>query len=142
MSFTNHMKNKAKELAELSIKPLDGYTYHNQDNKDKYLSVGRGVLRSIAKHYQLKEYKVNVNPAGIAVSGDITLIGMFNDHKGIYIHMSEPRLNFRSYSSPVFYFRSVSHIKDYSGGLNHWMTYTRLAQDLEAACDEMKRMVS
>ena len=141
MSFTKHIEWKAITLAKLSELELSGYTAQAQRNKDNYLSSGRSVLRAIAKHYGLVEHVVSVNRAGVAVSGDITLIGMFSDMEhGIYIHMSEPRL-FGMYTQPEFYYRSVSHIKDYTGGTNQTMTYEELASDLELACDKMKSRV-
>jgi hypothetical protein len=134
------MERRARELAVLATKDLNAYTARAQKDKEAYLSTGRNVLLAIARHYNFEQSKVSINRAGIAVSGDITLIGMFNERQGIYIHMSEPRL-YGIYGEPYFYYRSISHIKDYTGGINRQMTYERLSRNLEYACEEMKRQV-
>lgn len=139
MSFTPHMKRQAELLAGLSRQELNGYSVGTAANKEAYLKIGRSVLRAMAKHYQFTNGKVSVNPAGVAVSGDITLIGMFDDSRGIYICMSSPML---FGGTPEFYYRSVRHIKDYTGGVNHRMTYDELASDLSFACTRMKRIVA
>jgi len=125
------MKNEIK-LAKIVKLELNGYSTQAQSNKDVYLSLGRSVLRQLAKALNLKEFKVNVNKAGIAVSGDITLIGMFDDNDGIYVCMSSPNM-FKEYGQEVFYWRTVKHMKDYSGGINRNMTYAKLAEGIDAA---------
>lgn len=138
MSFTPYMEKQARKLADLANGTLNGYTITAASSKEAYLRTGRGLLRAVAKHYGMTEYKASINRAGMAVSGDITLIGMFPNRSGIYIHMSEPRF-YATHQEPTFYFRSVSHIGDCHGGRNQWMTYNRLADNLELACGEMKR---
>jgi hypothetical protein len=138
MSFTLVMHEKAVELAKVSTHELNAYTAQGESYKNAYLSLGRSVLRAVGKHYRMVGYKVHVNRAGIAVSGDITLIGMFDDEHGLYIRMSEPAL---FGGTPEFLFRSVKHTKDYTGGGNQYMTYDELASDLELACEKMARLV-
>ena len=136
MSFTPHINKQAKRLAFLATLDLNAYTAKAEVNKEAYLSTGRIVLRAIAKHYGVGEYKISTNRAGIAVSGDVYLMAMFDNDRGIYIHMSEPRL---FGGTPEFYYRTITHMKDYTGGRNQTMTYDTLAQDLESACALMKR---
>jgi len=70
----------------------------------------------------LKEFKVYKNYAGIAVSGEITLVGMWSNNNGLYFQIKQalPPLN-------SFLYRTISHIEDYSGGPNQWMDYELFA---------------
>ena len=137
MTFSNTIRENMYTLANLASSELNGYNAQAAHNKEQYLKMGRSVLRAIAKHLNLTEYKVNVNKAGIAVSGDITLIGLSENGKGIYISMSSPMLFGRP---PHFYYRLVTHMKDYSGsGPNRNMTYQDLASDPEHACEIFER---
>lgn len=136
MTFSNTIRENMYTLANLASSELNGYNAQAAHNKEQYLKMGRSVLRAIAKHLNLTEYKVRVNKAGIAVSGDITLIGLGNESKGIYISMSSPML----YGTPPeFLYRSVSHMKDFTGGINRFMTYQNLANDPEHACEIFER---
>ena len=125
------------KLYKLSQKDLNGYSDYYAKQKNAYLSTGRSVLRAIANHLQLAIFDVRINRAGSAVSGDITLMGMLDDGLGIYIHMSEPHL-MRFGGPPQFYFRTITHMKDYTGGANQWMSYEDLAVDLGAACKKLE----
>ena len=134
------MKNEIK-LAKIAKLQLNGYRIDTASNKKIYLSVGRTVLRSLAKALGLKEFKVGINKAGPAVSGDITLIGMWDDDDGIYVNMSSPGM-FKECGREVFYWRSVTAIDDYTGGRNRNMTYEELAEGgVEAAATQMKWML-
>ncbi len=130
------MKNEIK-LAKIAKLELNGYRTDTASNKKVYLSLGRMVLRALAKALGLKEYKVSVNKAGPAVSGDITLIGMWTDTDGIYVCMSSPRLQMES-GQETFYWRSVEHMKDYSGGHNRWMSYQQLAEGIKGTAEHMR----
>lgn len=130
------MNNEVK-LAKIVKLELNGYRTDTASNKHVYLTLGRSVLKSLAKALKLKEYKVNINKAGPAVSGDITLIGMWGDGTGIYVCMSSPRLQMER-GQETFYWRSVEHMKDYSGGHNRLMTYQDLAEGIEAAATQMR----
>ena len=126
-------------LAALSKSELNGYNSQAAYNKNQYLKVGRSVLTAIAKHLRLIEYKVSVNKAGIAVSGDITLIGLSANGKGIYVNFSSPMLFGGSPAN--FYYRLVTYMKDYAGsGRNQNMTYQFLADDPLEACKKFSRL--
>ena len=133
------MKNEIK-LAKIAKLELNGYQIDTASNKKVYLSLGRSVLRSLAKALGLKEFKVNINKAGPAVSGDITLIGMWNDKDGIYVNMSSPDM-YKENGQETFFWRSVTAIDDYTGGRNRNMTYEELAEGVEAAATQMKWML-
>ena len=133
------MKNEIK-LAKIAKLQLNGYKIDTASNKKVYLSLGRSVLRSLAKALGLKEFKVSINKAGPAVSGDITLIGMWDDKDGIYINMSFPAM-YKERGQEMFYWRSVTAMNDYTGGRNRTMSYEELAEGVEAAATQMKWML-
>lgn len=132
------MNNEVK-LSKIVELDLNGYSTETASNKKVYLCLGRSVLRSLAKALDLKEFKVSINKAGPAVSGDITLIGMWNNGNGIYVAMSEPRLFGMRKGRETFYYRYVTHMKDYGGsGPNKEMTYQQLAEGIDAAAEQMR----
>ena len=73
-------------------------------------------LRALAKDLDFEVCKVFNNYAGIAVSGEITLMGMWDDGNGLYFQLNQPLRPFNS-----FLFRDIKHMKDYSGGRNQWL---------------------
>ena len=72
-------------------------------SKKVFLNVGKTFLRALAKDLGLRDTTVSANPGGIAVSGECTLIGMW-ETGGIYIY------------------RTVRHSRDYKGGYNRYLT--------------------
>lgn len=90
-------------------------------DKKVFLNTGRAFLRALAKDLIFAEYKVSVNPGGIAVSGDCSLIGMWAD-SGLYVQLSQPCCQREN----VLLYRTVCHIKDYSGGRNQYITRREL----------------
>ena len=84
--------------------------------KKTFLNLGKVFLRALAKDLGLRDAKITANPGGIAVSGDCTLIGMWNDN-GIYICLSQ-----FCGGKYVLLYRTVRNIRDYSGGHNHFLT--------------------
>ena len=133
-------EKKMRTLAEL-MGHEPGYltgAYEYPDPKRTFLNTGRAFLRALAKDLNLTDYKVSVNPAGIAVSGDCTLIGMWKTN-GIYIDISD----FFGLNDAIFY-RSVRHMKDYAGGQNRYvsrpewsgMSYQDLLKRLSALREE------
>lgn len=93
--------------------------YPPADLKKKHGRMGKAALKQIAQDLGLKEFKVDYNPSGIIDAGYVSLIGMFDKNQGVYISIS---------SSGVFnngrniLYRSVKHIKDYTGGHNHYLS--------------------
>ena len=85
--------------------------------KKTFLNLGKVFLRALAKDLAFMEYKVSANPGGIAVSGDCSLIGMWAD-SGLYVQLSQPCYQ----KENVLLYRTVCHIKDYSGGRNQYIT--------------------
>jgi hypothetical protein len=93
--------------------------YPPADLKKLHGRMGKAALKQIAQNLGLKEFKVNYNPSGIINAGYVSLIGMFDETRGVYISVS---------SSGIFndgkniLYRSVKHMKDYTGGMNHYLS--------------------
>ena len=131
---------KMRTLAELMGHEPDYLTgaYEYPGPKRTFLNTGRAFLRALAKDLNLTDYKVSVNPTGIAVSGDCALIGMWGTN-GIYIDISD----FCGLNDAILY-RSVRHMKDYAGGQNRYvsrpewsgMSYQDLLKRLSALREE------
>lgn len=122
MSVQSQEKNMRK-LADLLSRDLS-YIWGDREggpNGDKkmFLNTGKAFLRALAKDLGLVEYKVSANPGGIAVSGECSLIGMWSDNgrTGIYIQIEQPCYD----REKVFLYRTVRHIKDYTGGHNQFL---------------------
>lgn len=84
--------------------------------KKEFLSKSAAFLRVLGNDLGFKEFKVTKTPQGIAVSGEVTLIGLWGDGNGLYFKIDQPLLPFDG-----FQYRSIQHMKDYSGGRNQWL---------------------
>lgn len=105
-----------KELRNLYIW-MNGRTLtYNQEAKDRFKERGLADMRKLAKRLKLREFEASFNAGGIAVPGDLHLMGMFNDKVGIYITISQGVFS----TSPECMYRTIKHMKDYSGGSNNW----------------------
>ena len=81
MSVQSQEKNMRK-LADLLSRDL-GYIWGERErgpNGDKkvFLNTGKAFLRALAKDLGLKEYNVSTDPGGIAVSGNCSLMVMWD----------------------------------------------------------------
>ena len=84
--------------------------------KKQFHTKSAAFLRALGKDLGFNEMKVTTNPGGIAVSGEITLMGMWGDGNGLYLQI------FKSVTQRQdFMYRSISHMKDYIGGTNQWL---------------------
>ncbi len=115
-------QNNMKAIYSLLQKEL-GYCYGSNESgpnglKKDFLTKSATFLRALAKDLGFTEYKVNTNPGGIAVSGEVSLYAMWGDGNGVYVQLSKP-----SYNSQGFLYREINHIKDYSGGRNMWLSH-------------------
>jgi hypothetical protein len=99
---------------------------YNPELKAEFASEAKSFLRAIKKELGLKEVKIDYNPGGIAVSGDATLIGMYEDGRGVYVTVSTP-----SYHGIMF--RTVTHMKDWTGGTNQWLKLSEFQSYKEIA---------
>jgi hypothetical protein len=105
---------------------------YNQEGKDRFKKTGLATMRKLAKALKLQKFEASFNPGGIAVAGDLHLMGMFNENVGIYFSISSGIMK-RGFSCM---FRTIKHMKDYSGGSNNWMDGNEFS-DL----DTVKRLV-
>lgn len=80
-------------------------------SKQVFLNVGKVFLRALARDLGLREVTVSSNAGGIGVSGDCSLIGMW-ENGGLYVSISQPACG----SGKVLLYRTVRHSRDYKGG--------------------------
>ena len=119
MSHKSQEKNM-RRLADLLGRDLS-YIWGEREsgpNGDKkvFLNTGKVFLRALSKDLGLRDVSVRVNAGGIAVSGECSLIGMWQSN-GLYIDISQPPYNREN----VLLYRTVRHSKDYSGGRNLYL---------------------
>ena len=127
MSVKSQQANM-KRLAQLLSKPL-GYIYGERESgpngaKAEFHAKGRAFLRALAKDMGFVEYKVFSNYAGIAVSGEVCLYGMWPEGKGLMLWLERPCIG----SDAVLY-RSIRDMDDQTGGRNHFMSLSVLRSE-------------
>lgn len=127
------MKNFLK-LAELMNNDESGC--YNQDFKEKFKKEGKKAMREVAEALELKEYDISFNPGGIAVSGDLRLMGMWSEGNGIYISMNK---DFPGASWGQILYRRIKHMKDFTGGTNNWYKFSDMF-DLQKFISTMLRL--
>ena len=86
-------------------------------SKKVFLNVGKTFLRALAKDLGLRDAMVSANPGGIAVSGECTLIGMW-ETGGIYVCLYQSAGG----GNDVLLYRTVRHCRDYKGGYNRFLS--------------------
>lgn len=109
-----------RRLAELLSQDLS-YIHGERESgpngaKKEYLHIGKVFLRALAKDLGLVSSKVDAEPGGIAVAGDISLIGMWGDGNGIFINIHENLM------CGCILYRKAVHMKDFSGGQNQHLS--------------------
>jgi len=106
------MRITRKTLARFAF--LSSNSSYNADRKDEYRRLGRKILQEVADRLGLvkAEYDIRWNPGGPGVSGDHIL---HTDRLYLALH---DNANMGS-----FYYRSCRWRSDYSGGLNHNVTW-------------------
>ena len=113
-------ENNMRRLADLLSQDLSyiGGERECGPNGDKrtFLNLGKVFLRALSKDLGLRDVKVTSNPGGNAVSGDCSLIGMW-ENNGLYVSLSQ----FCGGKSVLVY-RTAHNIRDYSGGHNNYLT--------------------
>ncbi|MFY0390064.1 hypothetical protein ACOMD2_15330 [Hominicoprocola fusiformis] len=103
-------------------------------SKQVFLNVGKVFLRALARDLGLHDVTVSSKAGGIGVSGECSLIGMW-ENGGLYVSISQPACG----SGKVLLYRTVRHSRDYKGGYNHFITRHELekwsyAHLLDALC--------
>jgi hypothetical protein len=91
-------------------------SYHDI-NKRLFLRVAKQILQELANRmgWEKGTYDLRTNPAGIAVSGEVTLHG-----EGLYVDFGQSSIG------PMFMYRSCKGRKDYTGGVNRWLNWEDL----------------
>jgi len=84
--------------------------------KKHFHTKSAAFLRALGNDLGFKDFKVTNNYGGIAVSGEITLMGIWGEGNGLYLEISQPITQQRE-----FMYRHITHMKDYCGGNNRWM---------------------
>lgn len=113
-------ENNMRRLADLLSQDL-GYIWGEKESgpngaKKTFLNLGKVFLRALSKDLGLRDAKVTSNPGGIAVSGDCSVIGTWEDN-GIYIGLSQ----FCGGKYALLY-HTVRNIRDYTGGHNRFLS--------------------
>ena len=126
MSHKSQEKNM-RRLAELLGQDLSYIWGENESGpngaKKQFLNTGRTFLRALGKDLGLRDAEARSNPGGIAVSGESTLMGMWQTN-GLYVRLSQLCCG----GDNVLLYRSISHSKDYTGGRNLYLTRRDLAE--------------
>lgn len=89
--------------------------------KKEFLDKGKRFLTQLGKDLVFTDMEVTKNPAGIAVSGEVTLMGMWSEGNGLYVQLMSPIID----NCTVLY-RHISHLQDYRGGKNNFLLNIRL----------------
>ena len=126
MSIVSQEKNM-RRLANLLSHDL-GYIWGEKEcgpngEKKTFLHLGNVFLRALAKDLGLHNVTIRANPGGIAVSGECTMIGMWEEN-GVYVGITQTHI-----SKPMaIVYRTVRHAKDYTGGHNNWISVEELGK--------------
>lgn len=112
-------------LGELLSHDL-GYIFGERESgpngeKKEFLDKGKRFLSQLGRDLGFTQMNVSKNPAGIAVSGEVSLMGMWTPGNGLYVNLSEP-----AFSRCCVLYRNVKHMKDFTGGSNHFLTTSDL----------------
>jgi len=86
--------------------------------KKEFLYKSASFLRVLGKDLEFNEMKVTKNAGGIAVSGEVTLMGMWGDDNGLYLQLSQSL-----HGNLEIMSRGIKYMKDYSGGQNQWLPH-------------------
>lgn len=119
MSMQSQKKNM-KIIHSLVSQNL-GYIFGEHESgpngaKKQFHAKSAAFLRALGRDLGFQECKVTNNYGGIAVSGEITLMGMWSGGNGLYLQLSQSAMGWQS-----FLYRQISHMKDYTGGRNQWL---------------------
>ena len=116
------MKN-IKELGKLMLSNEN--LAYNEKGKAAFKRIGKKAMKELATLLQLQEFDVNFNPGGIAVSGDLRLMGMWKEGNGVYISMNK---DFPQNIWGQILYRTIKDMKDYFGGSNNYLPFEMLLE--------------
>ena len=139
MSIQTQKKNM-KTIYSLISMDL-GYIHGERESgpngaKKVFHTKSAAFLRALGNDLGFKEFKVTNNHGGIAVSGEITLMGMWGEDNGLYFQINQPIQPFGS-----FLYRHIKHMKDYAGSHNQWLDcYVFEDRDYEKLLKELLKL--
>ena len=110
---------------------IDQYTNEGAERKKILQFKGRAVLTDMAAIMHPKDFKIDWNPGGIAVTGDVMMRVAY--HNGNFCYITFGGLLFRG-EEPRFIYRQMKKWDDWAGMTNQWMPYRRLL-DLRSAVE-------
>ena len=145
--FTDYMIQRGRYLNSLANRGRDyGFLGWEQDKiwKNDWLKTGRSVLRALGKELAFNQMKVWTNPGGVGVAGEAKLMGMWlTRDTGIYVDTAMCGGLYHGMDSrsrgPYFMWRTISDMKDYTGGSNQWEPY-ELFLDLDTLLVKFDRV--
>lgn len=122
MSLKSQTANM-KALASLLTNDL-GYIYGERESgpngaKKAFLSRGGAFLRALGKDLGFDCYKVSTNSAGIAVSGEVYLDGMWAAN-GLHICLEQ------GFGQNVILYRTITTFNSNCSGHHHFITLAEL----------------
>jgi len=110
--------------------PVTTGEYGEAGEKRRFRTIGLGAMRQLAKDLGMREWNAYFNPGGPAVSGDVHLMGMFNDKVGLHVFFNKDPWGHGPYGDITY--RTISRMKDYTGGINQWMSSAEFENPEEA----------
>ena len=123
MSLQSQMKNM-KLLAGYLSQDL-GYIFGERENgpngaKKDFLATGRAFFSALCRDAGLAQQKIHINKAGIAVSGEVYLCGMW-ESSGVKLELSQDLMHER-----CIRYKRIADLRDTSGGYTHYVTLQEL----------------
>ena len=125
MSMKSQQENMRRlhELLSRDLSYVQGERECGPNGAKKiFLNQGKVFLRALAKDLGLRDVVVKSNAAGIAVSADCSLYGMWDDG-GIYVCIEQPACG----GEHVILYRTIRNLKDHRGGYNNHIRLSELA---------------
>jgi hypothetical protein len=126
----------SKRLTDLVAFIENNEFAYKPGNKTILKRKGKAAFKELGELLGLQEMSAHFNQGGIAVGGDLMLIGLWEEGKGIYINFSAD--SFSSQDHRLMY-RSVTHMKDWTGGRNQWTSISSLL-DTDQFVERMKQV--
>ena len=91
--------------------------------KAEFLRTSAAFLRKLGKDLGFAEMKVSTNPAGIAVSGSVSLYGMWGDGNGLCFVLEQS-----AFRQQMLLYREISRLDDYRGKQNQYYMLSDFAK--------------
>ena len=134
MSIQSQKKNM-KTIHGLVSQNL-GYIFGERESgpngaKKQFHTKSAAFLRALGRDLGFQDYKVTNNYGGIAVSGEITLMGMWSEGNGLYLQLSQRE-------KPVASGRYV-RFREICGGGGHTAGTAEIAKGGGRVCSMMKK---